>query len=361
MSRLWPILVYAILLASLLYPSPADAGQRELALELSSLELPGSPATVVSADVSGDGLRDLAVVIAFTRWGEVGIEESVEMDQVRGLVEVMTVIPSLLDHRELWVFLGRDAGGFEPTARTMTIDASVLTLEAGPIGAPVIALTDRGLSALRLRGDAIALEPLVEEPPLLAGTATFLPNLSLTHDLDGDGQVDVLVPTADGASVYLATPGGLGPTAASRLRFPLADLQRRSGSALSRFHPLPEVEDVDGDKLPDLVLRHADGGWDGFQVLRNLGKGKFAPPIAPLGPVAEVPPVRQWKVVHFGDLDGDGRAEYVTQEEIEEEDGGLRKEMRQVKRPQLHLRIQRATGALAMEDEPIQEIDRKST
>ncbi len=114
---------------------------------------------------------------------------------------------------------------------------------------------------------------------------------------------------------------------------------------------------MDGDGLPDLVLRHADGGWDGFQVLRNLGKGKFAPPIAPLGPVAEVEPVRQWEVVHFGDLDGDGRAEYVTQEEIEEEDGGLRKEMRQVKRPQLHLRVQRATGALAMEEQPIQEIE----
>ena len=357
MPRRGPILVYAALLAILVYPFAADAGQRELALELSSLELPGSPATVVSADVSGDGLRDLAVVIAFTRWGEVGIEESVEMDQVRGLVEVMTVIPALMDHRELWVFFGRAEGGFEPTARTMTIDASVLSLEAGPIGAPVIALTDQGLSALRLRGDGIALEPLVDDPPLLAGTATFLPNLSLAHDLDGDGQADVLVPTADGASVYLAAPGGLQATAASRLRFPLTDLQHRAGSALSRFHPLPEVEDVDGDKLPDLVLRHADGGWDGFQVLRNLGKGRFAPPIAPLGPVAEVEPVRQWEVVHFGDLDGDGRAEYVTQEEIEEEEGGLRKEMRQVKRPQLHLRVHRSTRALAMEEQPIQEIE----
>jgi hypothetical protein len=357
MPRRGPILACTAFLAILVYSPAADAAQRELSLELSSLELPGAPATVVSADVDGDGLRDLAVVIAFTRWGEVGIEESVEMDQVRGLVEVMTVIPALVDHRELWVFLGRAEGGFEPTARSMTIDASVLSLEAGPAGAPVIALTDRGLSALRLRGDQIALEPLVDDPPLLAKTATFLPSLGLVHDLDGDGQGDVLLPTADGASVYLAAPGGLHPTASSRLRFPLRDLQRRAGSALSRFHPLPEVEDVDGDALPDLVLRHADGGWDGFQVLRNLGKGRFAPPIAPLGPVPDVESVGQWKVVHFGDLDGDGRAEYVTQEEIEDEEGGLRREMRQVKRPQLHLRVHRATSTLRMEDQPIQEIE----
>ena len=357
MPRRGPILAHTAFLAILVYPSAADAAQRELSLELSSLELPGAPATVVSADVNGDSLRDLAVVIAFTRWGEVGIEESVEMDQVRGLVEVMTVIPALVDHRELWVFLGRAEGGFEPTARSMTIDTSVLSLEAGPAGAPVIALTDRGLSALRLVGDQIALEPLVDDPPLLAGTATFLPNLGLVHDLDGDGQGDVLLPTADGASVYLAAAGGLDPTAASRLRFPLSDLQRRAGNALARFHPLPEVEDVDGDELPDLVLRHADGGWDGFRVLRNLGKGRFAPPIAPLGPVPDVESVRQWEVVHFGDLDGDGRAEYVTRLEIEEEDGGLRKEMRQAKRPRLHLSVHRATHALAMEEKPLQEIE----
>ena len=117
MPRRGPILAYTAFLAILVYLSAADAAQRELSLELSSLELPGAPATVVSADVNGDGLRDLAVVIAFTRWGELGIEESVEMDQVRGLVEVMTVIPALMDHRELWVFLGRADGGFDPTAR----------------------------------------------------------------------------------------------------------------------------------------------------------------------------------------------------------------------------------------------------
>ena len=62
-------------------------------------------------------------------------------------------------------------------------------------------------------------------------------------------------------------------------------------------------------------------------------------------------------MVHFGDLDGDGRAEYVTRLEIAEEDGGLRKEMRQAKRPRLHLSVHRATHALAMEEKPLQEIE----
>ena len=66
---------------------------------------------MVAADLNGDGLRDLAVVLAFTRWGEIGVEESVEMDDVEGLVEVLTVIPSLVDHRELRVFAGRPGGG----------------------------------------------------------------------------------------------------------------------------------------------------------------------------------------------------------------------------------------------------------
>ena len=358
-------------LATLLASPFADAaGKRELSLHPSSLELPGAPATVVSADVDGDGMRDLTVVIAFTRWGEVGFEDSVEMDQVRGLVEMMTVIPALLDHREIWVFLGRAGGGFDPAARSMVIDASVLSLDAGPAGAPVIALTDRGLSALRIRGDALALEPLIEDPPVLAGTGSFLPNLGLVHDLDADGQADVMVPTADGVSLYLATPTGLQSTPTSRLRFPLSDLQRRSGGALSRFHPLPRVEDVDGDDLPDLVLRHAEGGWDGFHVLRNLGRGRFAPASAPLGVLREVPAApsepgtpgrRPWprerEVVHFGDLDGDGRAEYVTQLHIEDPGGGMRKELRQAKRPRLHLGVHGATRDLAMEEKALQEIE----
>lgn len=351
MRRASPFLVLALLLAL-----PAAARREKLALRAESLELPGAPSAVVAADVDGDGVRDLAVVLAFTRWGEIGIEESVQMDDVEGLVEVLTVIPALVDRRELRLFRGRPGGGFDPAARSMPIEPSVLSLEAGPPGIPVLALTDQGLSALRLRNGELALEPLVEERPVLAGTGTFLPNLGLVKDLDGDGRTDVLVPTAEGASVYLSGPQGL--RSASRLRFPLDGLQGRSRRTLSRFHPLPEVRDVNGDKLPDLVLRHASGAWNGFRVLRNQGNGRFAEAVAPLGEHQEIKLDDGPIVTFFGDLDGDGRAEYVTQEERGPgEDAGIRKEMQHAKRPKFLFRIHRSRPDLGMEPKPFQQFE----
>lgn len=345
----------SLILVSLLLALPAAARREKLALRADTLELPGAPSAVVAADVNGDGLRDLAVVIAFTRWGEVGIEESVQMDDVEGLVEVLTVIPSLVDRRELRVFLGRPGGGFDPASRSAAIEPSVLSLEAGPPGAPVVALTDEGLSALRLRDGNLAFEPLIQERPVLAGTGTFLPNLGLVKDLDGDGRTDVLLPTPEGASVYLSGPEGL--RSASRLRFPLDGLQGRSRRSLSRFHPLPEVRDVNGDKLPDLVLRHASGEWNGFRVLRNLGGGRFAEAAAPLGDYQEdrpEGPIVTW----FGDLDGDGRAEYVTQEERGPgENAGMRKEMAHAKRPKFLFRVHRSRPDLGMEPKPFQQFE----
>ena len=342
-------------LVSLLLALPAAARREKLALRADSLELPGAPSAVVAADVNGDGLRDLAVVVAFTRWGEVGIEESVKMDDIEGLVEVLTVIPSLVDRRELQVFLGRPGGGFDPAAKSMTIEPSVLSLEAGPPGIPVVALTDEGLSALRVRDGNLAFEPLIQERSVLAGTGTFLPNLGLVKDLDGDGRSDVLIPTAEGASVFLSGPEGL--RSASRLRFPLDGLQGRSRRTLSRFHPLPEVRDVTGDKLPDLVLRHASGHWDGFRVLRNLGGGRFAEAAAPLGEHLEKRPEGPM-VTYFGDLDGDGRAEYVTQEERGPgEDAGMRKEMEHAKRPKFLFRLHRSRPDLGMEPKPFQQFE----
>jgi hypothetical protein len=344
-----------VVLSLLLLALPAAARREKLALRAESLELPGAPSAVVAADVNGDGMRDLAVVLAFTRWGEIGVEESVKMDDVEGLVEVLTVIPALLDRRELRVFLGRPGGGFDPAARSLALEPSVLSLEAGPPGAPVIALTDEGLSALRLRDGQLAFEPLAQERPVLAGTGTFLPNLGLVKDLDGDGQGDVLLPTAEGASVYLSGPEGL--RSASRLRFPLDALQGRAGRTLSRFHPLPEVKDVNGDKLPDLVLRHASGAWKGFRVLRNLGGGRFAEAAAPLGEYQEDRSDGP-EVTFFGDLDGDGRAEYVTQEERGPgEDAGMREEMKHAKRPKFLFRLHRSRPDLGMEPKPFQQFE----
>lgn len=364
----------ALILSALLFPArPAVAAREKLELRYLPLPLPGAPSAVVAADVDGDGRRDLAVVVAYTRWGQTEIEESVTMDDVEGLVEVLTVIPSLVERREIRVFPGRPDGGFGPGSLALPIDASILTVEAGPPGVPVVAMTDDGLSALRMRtgasGPELSWERLFEERSVLAGTGAFLPNLGLVRDVDGDERADVLFPTSDGVAVYLSVPEGLRTSPASRVRFPLDDLQRE-GSPLVRRYPLPELRDVDGDRRPDLVLFHPTGGVRGFQVLRNLGNGRFGAPLAPLGAYQKDPdedprgrddrngaagkPWPSW----FGDLDGDGRAEYVTQEEKEtSEDAGLREEMRAAKRPRFTYRLHRSRADLGMEPTPYQQFE----
>src|SRR6185436_6491614 len=135
----------------LLLACPAFAAREKLALRYLPLPLPGAPSAVVAADVDGDGLRDLAVVVAYTRWGEIEISESAKMDDIEGLTEVLTVIPSLMERREIRVFPGRPGGGFGPGSMALPIDTSVLTVEAGPPGLPVVAMTDGGLSVLRMK------------------------------------------------------------------------------------------------------------------------------------------------------------------------------------------------------------------
>ncbi len=354
MNRLSLAIAIAFLLLS---TNPVHARREKLALRAESVELPGAPSSVVAADVNGDGLRDLTVVLAFTGWGEIGVQESVKMDDIEGLVEVLNVIPALVDRRELRLFLGRPGGGFSATSQALTLEPSVLSLEGGPPGTPVLALTDEGVSVLRLRGAELILEPLIQERPVLAGTGTFLPNLGLARDLDGNGRLDLLLPTAEGASIYLSGPEGLLAEPASKLRFPLDDLQGPGRGGLSRFHPIPEVRDVNGDRLPDLILRHASGEWNGFRVLRNRGGGRFSDSVAPLGEFQEARKEGP-RVGYFGDLDGDGRAEYATLEEKGPgEDASFRQEMKHAKRPKFVYRLHRSRADLGMEPKPYQQFE----
>jgi hypothetical protein len=160
----------------------------------------------------------------------------------------------------------------------------------------------------------------------------------------------------------LSGPDGLRREPASRVRFPLDDLQPAGGDGLSRRYPLPDVRDVDGDKLPDLILLDPRWGLRGFRVLRNLGGGKFAEAVAPLGPAPAprrdaakskpgTPPAPPEPVpVWFGDLDGDGRAEYVTQQQLTlPEDAGFRKELADAKRPHFVIRLHHTRPDLSME------------
>jgi len=338
----------------------APVALAQAALVRHSLPLPGPPAVLLSTDLDGDGHLDLAAVVATTTWEEIGIEESAELDEVEGLVEVLTVVPALFDRRELHAFLAREGGGFEAVAGgPLELPPEVLGMAPGPPGIPLLALTDAGLAAVRLdEAGRLRLESLVEDPPVLARAGTFVPGLLLTHDLDGDGELDVLLPGRDGLAVYLAAGSRL--ELAGRLSLPLDE--RLPGDARHyrrgpvRHYPLPEIRDVDGDGRPDLLVANHQKGWNQFAVLLNQGGGRFGPPLFPLG---DRPRDAEPEVVFFGDLDGDGRAEAVTEEQIEkgDEDASLRQELAEARRPRFRDRFHPLDSRLRMRPEPARTLE----
>lgn len=372
-----PFLVVALglsVILLLLLTGPVSARQR-LQLDRVSLDLPGPPSRILSVDLDGDGHRDLVVLVAFTEWDQLSIEESTEMDGIEGLVEVLTIVPALADRRELHVFLGRPGGGFRPVEHVLPVGKEILALEQGFDAVPVVALTDTGLSALRLDGaEQLRFEPLVEEAPVLAGVGSFLPRLRLTHDLDGDGKKDVFFPARDGGAVFRASGTSYEPEAASRVDLPTD--RRRAGGKASRFYPMPQVEDVSGDGLPDLVFRDLEEDAV-YHVLTNLGQGRFSSeptrielpnpePCEGKGEGtdevdaegdadAEAEPCDDsyaGDFGFFGDLDGDGRAEYVSQEGLETEDAGFRQSLDEAKRPPFRYYLRHAKEDLSPEEEP---------
>jgi len=364
--------------------SLGSTGEARENLELQHLEipLPGAPTVVLPVDMNGDDLQDLVVAVAYSEWDQIGIDELTEMREVEGLVMVMTVVPVVMDRREIRVYLGKKGGGYEDGAATMPIDLSVLSLDHGPEEAPVILLTDTGVSALRYRedggGSPLSVEPLVEGVPVLARSGALIPHLGLTRDLDSDGERDLLLPVNAGLDIYLASQLTGSGTTADQVELPGDKTWARED--LTRFYPLPVVRDVNGDDLPDLLVPDLRRDWERFQVLINRGEGRFDEAFSPLGDAemeesSEVPEsfavVRveaegepeepaapadseSFPVVHFGDLDGDGVAEYVTEENLEDEDAGWRKEVKEAKRPPRRYRIHRSQSDLRMHPKPFQ-------
>jgi len=334
---------------------PASSAARHQRVRQVSLELPGAPSLVLSADVDEDGRLDLAVVVAYTEWDQIDIQEVSEMQGVEGLVEVLTVIPALTDRRELWVFRATEDGGYEPLTEALPLELSVLSLAATSDGSKIVALTDQGVSLLRFRGEGegpqLELVRWLEEEPVMAGSGAFLPNLELLHDLDGDGEEDLLLPTAKGVAVFLG-PLGNGPgDLVSLSRLPGETIQVHGEVIL--HYPMPVARQVDGDRLPDLLVPDLKHDWQRFHLLRSAGAGRFLPPLRlPAGDDLVTPPI-----VYFGDLDGDGVAEYVTEEDLADDDAGMRKEIRQAKRPPVRYRLHRSRQNFEMEAEPYEQFE----
>jgi hypothetical protein len=333
------------------------APARKLELRRETLSLPGPPASLVPADLNGDGLRDLAAVVAYTEWDEIG------MDRFEGLVQVTTIVPALFDRRELRAWLAEPGGGYREAAPPLPLPTSVLTLEEGPPGLPLVALTDEGLSAVRLNegaeGPTLELVPLLEDPPVLAGSETFLPELSLVRELDGDGTPDLALPAREGPALYLGTGRGLRPEPASRLELP-GDRRRARRGAL-RLYPFPTAQDMNGDGLPDLLVREPGASPPRYHLLLGTGGGRFAEPVALEVPRPDPVKVSRKKredtfypeVAFLGDVRGDGRAEAISSIQV---DTG-KSEMKQAKRPRFLFRFHELGEDLALESEPYYELE----
>ncbi|MEM6796990.1 MAG: VCBS repeat-containing protein, partial [Acidobacteriota bacterium] len=245
-----------------------------------------------------------------------------------------------------------------------TLPVEILSLELGPPDWPVIALTDDGISVLRLDADLRPrFEPVIEDRSVLARSGALIPNLGLVHDLDGDGDRDLLHAARDGLAVY---PGGRTwpPAPASRLALP-TDERSTSRLGPQRRFPLPEVADIDGDGRADLLFPSHEKGWRSVEVLRGLGGGRFAalpeplemPPPPASEECPEGCPESGERLVFLGDLDGDGRAEYVTRRSLSADDAGMRQEFREAKSPPNRYRFFRSGSDLSPATEPYATLD----
>jgi hypothetical protein len=325
----------------LLSPGPGWAAPAPIALAPARLELDGLPVAMHAVDVDRDGLRDLAVVVASTRWGEIGVEERSDVDASGVLVEVLTVVPALFDRRDLLIFRGRASGGFDPRPLRMELPESVHAVEAGAPGTPLLAFTDAGVEVVRVGGDgALALEPRLEIRSLLGGSTSFLPRPRLAHDLDGDGDLDLVVPTESGLALVLADADGLAAAPVTTLEPPLEERlpgdARHYRDGLVRQVPLPVVRDVDGDGRPDLLFHGHERAWNRTRIRFGRGGGHFGPPLDPLaGRAADA----EDEVVWIGDLEGDRRGEVIVAHELGAEKDSMRAELREAKRPRYRYSI----------------------
>jgi hypothetical protein len=330
-----------LVLCCLLGGSSLFAARERLELRRVSLDLPGPPARVLPWDLNGDGRQDLVVVVAYTEIEEVG------EDFIEDLVQISRVIPTLFDRREVRAYLAVDDGGYELAGAPLELPLRVLHMEVGAAGLGVIALTDDGIAQLRFDSDpageiTMRLEPAIADPPLLARTRRFYADLELVHDLDGDGIEDVLLPGSEAPTVYLGNASGLSTTPTQRIRLPL--IADREGERTHRSYPLPEVVEVNGDSLPDLVFAGLEYDRAPIDVYLGSGGGRFRPlrqkPLdchdrqSDLRLGVDDPEAWPWPrgLTAFGDLNGDGRAEVVTSIEKPRGDS-WRKEMKDAKKP----------------------------
>ncbi len=143
--------------------------------------------------------------------------------------------------------------------------------------------------AFYFRADA----PLQSVPPLFENvTAKFAPLTAaaghlVKADFNADGRPDLLL---CGAQPCLLLGDAKGFVE-----------QPKHGLRFDGLTAMPAVGDFDGDKLPDLLMPHAQG----VRLYRNFGQGTFSDVTAQVGDLAKLN--RPTAAVAFGNLDVSGR------------------------------------------------------
>src|SRR5262245_18115145 len=114
------------LILVLLVSLTAEARAAEkLSLLDQSLELPGVPIETLSPDLDGDGFTDLVVVVGGSSWGETAFSQEAKLDDTGTFVDVLTVVPTVLDRRQLLLFRGLPQGGFEAAPKALDLGEGV--------------------------------------------------------------------------------------------------------------------------------------------------------------------------------------------------------------------------------------------
>jgi len=345
------LLARAIVCLVFLTATPCTVAAARPARGPVTLELPGPPVDLIPVELDGRDGIDLVVILVYDEYDEI------EYEQAEGFVQITEIVPALFERREARAYLRTPDGGYTLAGEPLPLPLSVISLAAGPPGIPLVALTDEGLDAVRFRGGgpgpSLVMEPFIDDPPAMRGAGSYIPGLTLVSDIDGDGALDLLLPSETGPTIHRLDPHGRPKGEPLRLTLP-GDRSGVSRTAWRRY-PMPQVQDVDGDGLPDLVAVDREPGPARIDIIRGLGEGRFAAPhridLACLGRTGKGSDV---ELAWFGDVDGRGRSELVTRTEIAVEGQG---DMDEARQPHMEYAFRRLDDDLTPEPDPYRRIE----
>jgi hypothetical protein len=171
-----------------------------------------------------------------------------------------------------------------------------------------------------------------------------------------------VIPAVDGIAVHRGENGGFAAVASFRGRLP-GDRRLQTLGRAMRDVPIPRVEDADGDGRADLVVFGLDATPQWIAIAHGLGGARFAAPrTIELGclsrsasqPAADANPAdapsqdSDRRVAWAGDIDGDGRIDVVTRENV---DTG-KSDMKQAKKPMMRYRLHHLRSDSSVDAQP---------